>query len=103
NKHLRYAQLYAQLYPAEQQSVLIVQNAVQKAFKAGMREQVIGLSDILPDTASGEVRQEVNVLKAQAYFDLENYSDAENVFRDLLTNPSLALKTKKDLSNKLAL
>jgi tetratricopeptide (TPR) repeat protein len=103
NKHLSYAQRYAQLYPGEQQSALIVQNAVQKAFRAGMREQVISLSNILPDAASTEVRSEVNVLKAQAYFDLNNYPAAENVFRDLLVNPSLAEKTKKDLNNKLAL
>lgn len=103
NKHLAYAQLYAQLYPAESQSALIVQNAVQMAFKSGTRAQVISLANILPDTASGEIREEVNVLKAQAYFDLENYSEAENVYRDLLINPDLPAKTKQDLNNKLAL
>jgi TolA-binding protein len=103
NKHLVYAQLYAQLYPAEKQSALIVQNAVQMAFKAGMRDQVINMSNILPDAASGEIRGEVNLLKAQAYFDLKNYAEAENVFRDLLVNPNLTTKAKQNLNDKLAL
>lgn len=103
DKHLSYAQRYAQLYPGDRQATLIVKNAVQLAFKAGMREQVTGLANLLPDTASADVREEVNLLKAQAYFDLQNYTDAENVYRDLLANPNLAAKNKKDLSDKLAL
>ncbi len=103
NKHLAYAQRYAQLYPNEKQSAQIVQNAVQLAFKSGRRDEVISLSDILPDAASSEIRAEVNVLKAQAYFDLENYGDAENVYRDLLVSPNLTANSKQDLNNKLAL
>lgn len=103
NKHLAYAQRYAQLYPNEKQSAQIVQNAVQLAFKSGMRDEVISLSDILPDAASSEIRTEVNVLKAQAYFDLEKYIEAENVYRDLLVGPNLTANNKQDLNNKLAL
>lgn len=103
SKHLRYAQLYAQMYPAEQQSALIVQNAVQKAFRAGMRDQVINLSEILPDTASAAIHHEVDLLKAQAYFDQKAYGEAENVYRDLLISSSLSAASKQDLQNKLAL
>lgn len=103
DKHLIYAQLYAQMYPSDQQSALIVQNAVQMAFKAGMREQVVNLANLLPHTTASDMSQEVNLLKAQAHFDLRNYSDAENVYRDLLAAPALAAKSKKDLSDKLAL
>ena len=103
DKHLSYAQRYAQLYPGDKQAPLIVKNAVQLAFKAGLRDQVTSLANLLPDTASADVREEVNLLKAQAYFDQQNYADAENVYRDLLANPNLAAKNKKDLSDKLAL
>lgn len=103
DKHLQYAELYAQLYPTDKQAATIVQNAVQLAFKKGLREQVIALANILPDSAPGPVREEVNILKGQAYFDLKNYEDAESVYRDLLVSPSLPAKSRQDLENKLAL
>ena len=103
DKHLAYAQLYAQLYPTEKQSALIVQNAVQMAFKSGRQDEVISLANILPDAASDEIRSEVNGLKAQAYFDRRDYVEAESVYRDLLVDPNLTAKSKQDLNNKLAL
>jgi cellulose synthase operon protein C len=58
---------------------------------------------MLPDTAPAQIREEVNLLKAQALFDSQQYDEAELVYQDLLVNPGLSKSTRLDLGNKLAL
>lgn len=103
NKHLSYAKLYSELYTGEKQIPVILQNATQLAFKAGFRDRVIEFANILPDTAPAQIREEVNLLKAQAFFDSQQYEEAELVYQDLLANPQLSKSSRVDLSNKLAL
>jgi TolA-binding protein len=103
NKHLSYAKLYSQLYSGEANAPLILQNATQLAFKAGMLDRVIEFANIMPDSASGAVREEINLLKAQAHFDRKEFEEAELVYQDLLVNPSLSKNSRRDLGNKLAL
>ena len=103
NKHLEYAQLYGQLYPSEPQTPLVIQHAVQMAFSGKMLEKSITLANILPDTASGPIAEEVSLIKAQAYFNLGQYQEAEFMYQDLLQSRSLSATERKPLVDKLAL
>ncbi len=102
-KHLNYAFLYGQLYPAEKHTPQVVKNAVQLAFKDRQLQRTITLANILPDSASATARQEVGLLKAQSYFDLGQFEDAEVMYQDLLVRPNITWATRSDISNKLAL
>ena len=102
-KHLSFAFLYGQLYPGQSHTPSVVKNAVQLAFKDKQLERTIEIANILPDTAKLSTRQEVGLLKAQAYFDLAQYEDAEVMYQDLLVTPSISQTARADLSNKLAL
>jgi TolA-binding protein len=103
DKHLAFAKRYAELYAGEKQTPVILQNATQLAFKAGSLDRVIEFANILPDTAPTQIREEVNLLKAQALFDSQQYEEAELVYQDLLVNPDLSKSGRRDLGNKLAL
>ncbi len=102
-KHLRYAMLYGQLYPKESHTPEVIEHAVQLAFKNGQLERTIEMANVLPDSASSATRRDVGLLRAQAYFDLKQYEDAEVMYQDLLVDKSLPSAQRKDLSNKLAL
>ncbi len=102
DKYLNYANLYAQLYSNEKRTSQVVQNAVQLSAKAGLRDRVIELASALPNGAPKNIENEVRLLKAQAYFDLKNYEEAELIYQDLLANPELTGKNLTDLTNKLA-
>lgn len=102
-KHLEYALLYAQLYPRESHTPAVVQHAVQEAYRANLLENAVTLANVLPDTAPGEVVEEVGLIKAQAYFDLGQYQDAEFMYQDLLASRDFAKDKRKDLVDKLAL
>lgn len=103
SKHLEYALLYGQLYPGEKHTPSVVQHAVQVAFKANILDRTIALANILPDSAPGDVAEEVGLIKAQAYFDLKKYQDAEFMYQDLLTSRDLPAQKRKSLIDKLAL
>ncbi len=102
-KHLTYAGLYADLYPAESQTVEIVQNAVQEAFKNRLLVEAIALAGSLPAGSPAPTRRAVNLLKAQAMFDLDRYADAETMYRDLLADSSLSDADRQRITNQWAL
>lgn len=102
HKHLDYAQRYSQLYPSENHTPDVVQNAVQLATKAGLYQKVISLADLLPDQAQDQVQYEVGVLKAQAHFDLNEYDAAELIYQDLLAAQDVSAQDRPNLTNKLA-
>lgn len=103
DKHLQYAQAYAELYPKDAQAVATVLKAVQMAFSHGRLQQTVELANLLPDAAPAERRLEVGLLKAQALFDLAEYQDAELVYRDLLAEQGSNSREGRDLADKLAL
>lgn len=103
DKHLRYARQYSQLYPKEQHTPSVVQNAVQLASKERLHQTVIDLADLLPTQADASVQYEIGLLKAQAYFDLQQYSDAELVYQDLLADAGISSKERLSLVDKLAM
>lgn len=103
DKHLRYAEAYAQFYPNEKHSSRIVLNAVQQASKANRLDTVIAIANLLPPTATERTQSEVNLLKGQAFFDLDLFSDAELLYQDLLAQPNLTKQQYSRLEDKLAL
>ncbi len=103
DKHIHYAFLYGQLYSTEARSSKIIEHAVQLTFKDQRLKRTIELANILPDTASDSIAREVGLLKAQAYFNLGQYEDAEIMYQDLLSAKSLTQKLRMQLTNKLAL
>lgn len=103
NKHLNYAAAYAELYAGETKSNQIVVVAVQLAFKNKQYQKAIDLANLLSDKASAESRKEVALLRAQSYFNLSAFEDAELMYRDLLAERDLTSAERAEIENKLAL
>ena len=103
DKHIRYTKQYADLYTSEPRTSKIIEHAVQLAFKDQRLEQAIELANLLPDQADSKLAHQVGLLKAQSYFNLKQFEDAEIMYQDLLVNEDLNNHDRQDLSNKLAL
>lgn len=102
-KHLDYSYAYAELYAKEPRTSDMILYSVQTAFKNNLLEQAINFANILPDTAPLLVRKEVNLLRAQSYFDLGDYEEAEIMYQDLLVDRNLSKREKVQIEDKLAL
>lgn len=102
-KHLNYVFLYGQLYPGDKRTPEVINHAVQLAFKATQLDRVIELANILPDNATLKMQHSVGLLKAQSYFDLQQYEDAELMYQDLLVGRDISPAERENLANKLAL
>lgn len=103
DKHINYAFLYGRLYASEVKAAKVIEHAVQMSFTNNRLKKTIELANILPDSASESIAREVGLLKAQAYFNLGQYEDAEVMYQDLLVSRSFSKKERSGLSDKLAL
>ncbi len=88
-KHLVYAQRFAELYPADPVTSDVIRHAVQLASTHQQLDTLVELATLLPDGTATAVRHEVNLLKGQALFDLARYEEAEVVYQDLLADLQL--------------
>ncbi|TQV76406.1 tetratricopeptide repeat protein [Aliikangiella marina] len=104
NKHLRYVERFAELYPEDNRISNIIANATQLAYTNSQFESTIKLASLLKNEISNsQDAYKIHTLKAQAYFRLDQYAEAESAYKSLLTYPQITSKTKKEFTNRLAL
>ncbi len=99
NQYLSYAQRYVELYPDDERSKNIGQNASALAFEAQFYMQAIEFANYLPDTIDDKSRFNINNIKARSYLEIQAFADAELVFLELLESK----KKNKTIRNSLAL
>jgi len=103
NKHIKYATLYTQLYSKEKRSHTIILHAAEIAFQSKQFKKAIELSESLPSNIKSANNTKANIIKAHSYFNASEYGYAESAYFSAISGGYISLKTKKKLSDKLAL
>jgi len=102
-QHLGYAKRFIELYTEDQRSTTIALSAAELAFKAKDYENTVALTNYVPDSAPAKLRFNANNLKAQAFLALEQYTDAEATYIELLSSKSTDTKANRAIRSSLAL
>ncbi len=103
NKHIKYATLYTQLYSSSKRSPQIILHAAEIAFQTRQFNKAIELAESLPTSLKSTGNTKANIIKAHSYFNLSQYGNAEAAYFSALTSKHISKKTRRKLSDKLAL
>ena len=103
NKHIKYATLYTQLYSKDKRSLKIILHAAEMAFQTKQYKKAIDLAESLPGNIKSSSNTKANIIKAHSYFNSFEYGNAEAAYFSALSGGYISNKTKKKLSDKLAL
>ena len=103
NKHTEYALRFVQLYPTDSRSNEIALHAAEISFSNQLHQQTAQLANLVKDDAPADLRFNANNLQARAHVAREQYADAEVVYMELLSNPQISVKQKRELNDGLAL
>jgi tetratricopeptide (TPR) repeat protein len=102
DKHIRYALLFSQLYPLDSRSATIILHAAELAYSAGQFKKSIELTNLIADTSGADIIYQANIIKAQAYFSAQQYTEAEAIYLSL-SEDKLAGTKAADYRDRLAL
>ena len=102
-KHVAYALKYVQKYPGDKKAHQIILHAAELAYKAGDYKSTIELADILITNNPGRNNSYIRSLKAESYFQLKEYAEAESLFKQLVHSKQSSQKQKVKYTDKLAL
>ena len=101
-KHIHYVFLSAQLYKNEVRYQNAVLHAQELALKNNLASDSILLADTLSDSANDQLLYDASLMKGLAYIQLNQYSQAETIFSDLLKSNKKP-NDQKQLKDNLAL
>lgn len=102
-KHISYALRYAQKYPADKKTHQIILHAAELSFKAGDYKTTIELADSFINNNQQNSNTYISSLKAESYFQLNEYTESESLYSKLLQSKTLRKKQRTDFTDKLAL
>lgn len=103
NKHISYALKYSEKYPTDKRTHQLILHAAELSFKAGEYKTTIELADILIANKPLDSNIYMVSLKAESYFNLKEYAEAESLYSQLLKSTKLSNKQRSDNKDKLAL
>ncbi|RYY77083.1 MAG: tetratricopeptide repeat protein [Gammaproteobacteria bacterium] len=101
-KHIHYVFLSAQLYKNEARYQNAVLHAQELALKNNLASDSILLADTLSDSAGEQLLYDSNLMKGLAYIQLNQYSQTETIFGDLIKSNKRP-NDQKRLNDNLAL
>ncbi|VAW58073.1 TPR domain protein, putative component of TonB system [hydrothermal vent metagenome] len=107
-KQIRYALKYAQKYPTDKRTRKLVLHAAELAFKSADYKTAIELSDLIIESKPVDRQASRNNynylidLKAESYFKLKEYAEAESIYKEILKQ-KLSSQNKIRYRDKLAL
>jgi len=102
-KQISYALKYAQKYPQDKKTYKIILHAAELAFKSTDYKSTIELADILVSNNPKKKNIYINELKAESYFKLNEFAEAETLFTQLIKSNKTSIKQKNKFTDKLAL
>ena len=102
-KLVHYSHLYVQLYPGDTRSIAVMTRAAEEAYREGLYQKAIELTEVYSDTPYTEATYNLHSLKAHSYFKLGRYRDAENGYQAILQRYKPDAKTRAQISDNLAI
>jgi tetratricopeptide (TPR) repeat protein len=102
NKLIKYSLMYIHLYPHDPKSLKILTRASQQAYRHGLYAQSVKLTELYSGKAYTTASYNINLIKANSYFKLKHYQDAEAAYRTILQHYTLNLTSKAQINDNLA-
>lgn len=102
-KYIKHALLFKRTYPDDMRSERIVLRAAEMSFASGQYQQAANLASLLERVQSKERRLEANQIKAESYFNLSNFRQAETAYLYLIRSLTVGDARKKKMEDRLAL
>ena len=103
DKLIKYSLRYAQLYPGDSLTMKIITRASQEAYKSGDYAQTVKLSELYSSEKYTTETYNINVIKANSYFKLEQYEASEAAYNSILQHYRLDNKARVTLNDNLAI
>lgn len=108
DKLLKYSLLFAQLYRDDSRTFDIISHAIEASYAVGNYQKTIELANLLNfNQANTPSKQKtfyaISLLKAQSYFNLEQFTSAESVYRSLLDSVPLNTNQHNDVLERMSL
>jgi len=103
NKHIAYSLKYAQRFPGDKDTEKLIAHAAEVAYTSNNYKTTIELADITLLNKPLEPNTYIKSLKAESYFQLDEYAESESIFAQLLTAKTLSDKQRIQYEDKLAL
>ena len=103
NKHIKYATLYTQLYSNDKDTPKIILHAAELAFQTSQFNKSIELADSISNNIKSASKTKATILKAHAYFKLNQFGNAESAYFYAYTSKYSSPKEKQQLLDKTAL
>lgn len=102
-KLIHYSTLYSQQYPNDTKIYSIIAHAGEIAYKYEMFNKAITLAELLPGNNISQKTVAISTIKANSYFKLAKYVDAENTYRAILMELGFPAKNTSKITDSLAL
>lgn len=103
NQLIETSTLYAQQYPTDKQTIKVIAHASEVAYSNKMYVDTISLAELVVSDKNTTLINNINVVKAHAYFQTKQYLAAENTYLALVDNTRLISKDKLSAKEGLAL
>ncbi|MCW8998894.1 MAG: hypothetical protein OQK04_09290, partial [Kangiellaceae bacterium] len=104
DKHIKYSRLFSELYPTDERISNIIANASELAYAANKFDETVKLTSLLNDVKETDPNfEKVVTLRAQSYFNLNDYLAAESAYSTLLSSEKLSRKSRQSFTDRLAL
>ena len=95
--------LYAQQYPTNKQTIKVIAHASEVAYSNKKYSDTIMLAELVVSNKNTTLINNINMVKAHAYFQTKQYLAAENTYLALVHNPKLRPKETSSAKEGLAL
>ncbi|TYK65450.1 tetratricopeptide repeat protein [Colwellia echini] len=103
NHVIDYSTLYAQQYPTDKQTINVIAHATDFAYSNERYSDTLTLAEMMVSDKNTTLVNNINRVKANAYFQTKQYLAAENTFMALVDNPTLSNRARIDAQEGLAL
>lgn len=103
DKNIQYTRAYVKLYPNDEQTSMAIAHSAELAFKAKRYTDAIELTELIGDSVGATQLDEIKTIRAHAYFENGQFSNAESDYKSILKSSSLPLSSRYQIQNRLAL
>jgi len=103
DKYIKYSQLFSELYSKDERVTAIILRSAELAFANNRHATTIELTDLLAHNTDANILYKINLLRAQSYFTLKQFVEAENTYLALIDSPKINQKDRAAMRDRMAL
>ncbi|PKG38761.1 tetratricopeptide repeat protein [Psychromonas sp. Urea-02u-13] len=102
-KLINYSSLYAEQYPTDKNTLKVIAYASNIAYNNKRYSATAALAELAVSNKKSNLINQINTIKANAYFHNQQYEIAESTYLALTSSKNLARKARSDIEEGLSL